>query len=109
MTDNTNEETVTMNRQALTDGSGEWFNLATSEKFHADSSTLQILHITDKGRFVLHDWENGSDSFGEWTGLPHIVKWLSNHGHDPVEVLGADCVYEETGKTVAEMDAALQV
>lgn len=94
---------MTITRQALTDGSGRWFNVDSAKCF--SESTVwngnnhisvptgsqwnhEELYHTKGGVWVLHSWSQWQGSIAQWeqVGADEAVAWLSSNGHAPQEL-----------------------
>ena len=88
-----------MRRQALTDGSGRWFDLDTAERF--DEGTVwdgrnrislatgtqwdhETLYRTKSGRWIKHWWSQWQGTVDRWEEIPEAeaAAWLVRNGYD---------------------------
>lgn len=89
-----------MKRQALTDGSGKWFNIDSAEVFDEDTNWNGNNHIsvntgsqwdheklyrTKSGRWVLCSWSQWQGSTDSWVEIDNeaAAKWLAMNDHEP--------------------------
>jgi hypothetical protein len=104
---NSSRKGTAMRRQALTDGTGRWFDLDTAERF--DEATIwdgrnrisvatgsqwdhECLYRTKSGRWVKHwwsQWQGSRERFEEITA-EEAAGWLIRNGYDPDELGLAD-------------------
>ena len=88
-----------MERIAMTDGSGQWFDAEKADVFDEDSTWNGNNHIsmatrsqteherlyrTASGKWVLHSWSQwqGTTDTYEVVGDKYAAKWLITNGHD---------------------------
>lgn len=88
-----------MERIALTDGSGKWFDQEKAEEFsegtewdgnnHISLATRsqtehEMLYRTKSGRWVLRKWSQWQGSIETWEEIDDIeaAKWLVRNEHD---------------------------
>lgn len=88
-----------MRRQALTDGSGSWFNRNKAESFEEAEQwdgnnyisqatgsqwTHEALYKTASGRWILHWWSQWQGSLPDWRELDtsEAVVWLIRNDHE---------------------------
>jgi len=91
-----------MRRQALTDGSGRWFDLDRSVRYEeatfwdgrnrisrATGSQWdhEVLYRTAGGRWVKHWWSQWQGSVDRWEEIDPVeaAGWLVRNGYDPAE------------------------
>ncbi len=98
---------TTVDRIALTDGTGLWFDRDTSQSFSADMYTRQLMYLTDKGNFILHTWADFSpDSYLAVPDLSVVVAWLTKHGHNPNDV---EASWGNLGDRIKSLDEQLKI
>jgi hypothetical protein len=87
-----------MKRQALTDGTGRWFNLETADSW--DESCIwdgrnqisnatgsqwdhQRLYRTKTGRWIINGWSQWEGSLETWTEISPVdaAMWFARNGH----------------------------
>ena len=88
-----------MERIAMTDGSGQWFDVEKADEFGEDSTWDGSNHIsmatrsqteheklyrTASGKWVLHSWSQwqGTIATYEVVSDKYAAKWLVTNGHD---------------------------
>jgi hypothetical protein len=91
-----------MQRQALTDGSGRWFDLDSAECFdehtwwngnnHISKATgsqwdHEKLYRTAGGRWILNQWSQWQGSSETWEEIndAEAAAWLVTNNHEPHE------------------------
>jgi len=88
-----------MNRQALTDDSGRWFDIDKAERFSENTYWNGNNHIscatgdqfyheslwrTKSGIWVLHEWSDWQGSMETWSEIDddEAAKWLIKNDHE---------------------------
>jgi len=101
---------TTVDRIALTDGTGLWFDRVTSQEFDADWETRERLYLTDGGNFIINRWMEEDDDFREsYHAVPDlsvVIAWLTKHGHNPNDV---EASWGNLGDRIKGLDEQLKI